>query len=87
VEVWWLLGAEATGVAQRLRRSRLMVARRCIVDWGRGARKKVMREGSGRKSGCYIPLHALFVDVESDESYKRYARHHVGSMDTIVTPI
>jgi len=29
----------------------------------------------------------FFVDVQSDESYKRYARHHVGSMDTIVTPI
>jgi len=42
VEVWWLLGAEATGVAHRLR-SRLMVARRRIVDMG--ARKKVMRWG------------------------------------------
>jgi len=67
VEVWWLLGAEATGVAQRLRRSRLMVARRCIVDTG--ARKKVMRWGEGggelgrvqRESGCYILLCGLFV--------------------------
>ncbi len=28
----------------------------------------------------------FFVDVQSDGSYDRYARHHVGSMDTIVTP-
>lgn len=72
--MWWLLGAEATGVAQRLRRSRLMVARRRILDMG--ARKKVMRwgvkgvgiwEGVQRESGCYILLCGfvcwVFVDV------------------------